>query len=152
MNTRLSYLFQAIENSTVNNKDELKKETLFCLNCFINYFNTVVSENLYYSTTPAHLQNTYMMKARDEQRREAHDVCVSACFRINEICSVVHVAPFCNFNTEDRHQVAEFCGYLISTLYFGNIQYEKTFDELVEKFSVTGEWARQIEERDVMGL
>ena len=105
----------ALNNSELPNKEELKRETGCCINSFIEYFNSVVNEQLYYSSTNTQERKVYEMKLRDEQRSKKHDDCIRACYRLNEICSAVNVDKICNVDIKDRTQVAQFCGYIIQT-------------------------------------
>lgn len=121
MVSAVTYIFEAIEAADIGNKEELRRDACECVNKIIAYFNTVVNEAVYYSTTPAEEFNTGMVKSYDERRREAHDDCILACVRLNEICDLLGISRLCNFDTNDRRRVAQFCGTFVRCLYYGNI-------------------------------
>ena len=122
INKHIEELFMALNNSELPDKEELKRETGCCINSLIEYFNSVVNEQLYYLSTNTQERKVYEMKLRDEQRRKKHDDCIRACCQLNDTCTVLNVDKICNFDVEDRTQVARFCGYFISSLYFSNIR------------------------------
>lgn len=117
----INNLFEAIENSNLPDKEELKAEANSLIDCFISYFILVSREQLIYSATPADKQNNGIMKMKNKMRSEAHDSCIMACKRLNDISEKVNTAPFANFDTDDRRKVAEFAGYIASSMYFSNI-------------------------------
>lgn len=135
MKTYLSEFFERLEATSLSNKEEIRAGAKHDLNVFINYFNTVVSEAVYYSTTPKDDLNTYMMKNYDETRREEHNRCVQACFELNKYCEQIGFPKICDFELEDRHKIAEFCGFVVSSFYYGNIGIERSFDDLVQEFA-----------------
>ena len=51
INKQIEELFEVLNNSDLPNKEDLKRETVCGINTFIDYFNTVVSEQIYYSST-----------------------------------------------------------------------------------------------------
>lgn len=115
----LAGLLEALD---LANNDELKKELASCIDILERYFQIVVREKIYYSSTPEKKLNITMLKTYDSRRSLAHDDCIRACFRLNEICSAVNVDKICSIDVEDRIQVAQFCGYFILNLYFSNIR------------------------------
>ena len=117
-------LYKALNDSELPDKAELKRETGCCINSLIDYYHTVVSEQLYYSSTAADERNAFLMKQKDEQRSEKHDDCIRSCARLNEICLAAGVEPLCDFEINDRRKVAEFCGFIVSSLFFSNINCE----------------------------
>ena len=122
----------ALNNSELSDKEELKREAGCCINSLIEYFNAVVNEQLYYSSTNTLERKVSEMKLRDEQRSKKHDDCIRACYRLNEICLAVNVDKICNFDVEDRTQVAQFCGYFISSLYFSNIRSDEDLNKWLD--------------------
>ena len=118
---QIEKLYKALNDSELPDKAELKREIGCCINSLIDYYHTVVSEQLYYLSTTADERNSYIIKQKDEQRSEKHDNCVRSCSRLNEICQAVNIEPICDFDTNDRRKVAEFCGFAANSLYFSNI-------------------------------
>ena len=121
---RIEKLYKTLNDTELPDKAELKRETGYCINSLIDYYHTVVSEQLYYSDTAADERNSYIMKQKDEQRSEKHDDCIRSCARLNEICQAAGVEPVCDFDISDRRKVAEFCGFIVSSLFFSNINCE----------------------------
>lgn len=114
-------LYKALNDSELPDKAELKCEIGCCINSLIDYYHTVVNEQLYYSSTAADERNSFIMKQKDEQRSEKHDDCIRSCARLNEICQAAGVEPLCDFDITDRRRVAEFCGFVVSELFYSNI-------------------------------
>ena len=129
LNNILVQLYELSEALDLVHKDELKDELKSCTDILERYFQIVVREKEYYSITPKEKLNVPMVEAYDTQRRLAHDDCIRACYRLNEICLAVNVDKICNFDVEDRNQVAQFCGYFISSLYFSNIRCDESLNE-----------------------
>lgn len=121
MASTVTYIFETIEAVDIDNKEELRQDACECVNKIIAYYNTVVNEAVYYSAVPAEKLNVGMVKSYDERRREAHDDCILACARLNEICDLLGIFRLCNFDTNDRRRVAQFCGTFVRCLYYGNI-------------------------------
>ena len=63
-------LYKALNDSELPDKAELKCEIGCCNNSLIDYYHTVVNEQLYYSSTAADERNSFIMKQNDEQRSE----------------------------------------------------------------------------------
>ena len=61
------------------------------------------------------------LKQWEKWRSEAHDAAINACSRLNELCSEVNVDKICDFDISDRRKVAEFCGFVVSELFYSNI-------------------------------
>ncbi len=118
---QIEKLYKALNDSELPDKAELKREIGCCINSLIDYYHTVVNEQLYYSSTAADERNSFIMKQKDEQRSEKHDDCIRSCARLNEICQAVGVEPLCDFDITDRRRVAEFCGFVVSELFYSNI-------------------------------
>lgn len=134
MESPVAYIFEALENSDVPDKDKLKEELLYYLRCIRFYFSDVINENLYYSETPKEKQSFGMFKMYDEKRREDHDQCMFACSGLNVICSYLNIDRICNFDVQDRAMVAAFCGYLMCSMYFGNIKNNESVNRWIYSF------------------
>lgn len=134
MENPLAYIIEAIDKSGFENKDQLKNSVWFCVTDFFTYFRCVVGENIYYSKTRTEELNAGMMKSQDEQRRAMHDMCVFDCVRLNEICSSLNIDSICDFDLDDRAKVAQFCGYVVNTLYFENIRKDEAVKEWMSSF------------------
>ena len=126
-------LCEAIYKSDLSNKSDLMNEFNYSVNCFDEYFDTVLQEQWYYSTTPKEEQRKHDIYGTDERRRFAHDDCVSACAHLNEICSQLRIENICDFDTSDRRKVAEFAGYIICMSYFTNINTNEQMTEWLDK-------------------
>ena len=61
------------------------------------------------------------LKQWEKCRSEAHDAAINACSRLNELCREVNVDKICDFDITDRRRVAEFCGFVVSELFYSNI-------------------------------
>ena len=134
MENPLTYIFDAIDKSNVENKDKMKNEVWSCVFDFTDYFECVVREYFYYSSTPKEKQRAVDMIIRDRQRRSNHDLCIYDCTMLNMICSSLNIDDICDFDLEDRAKVAQFCGYIVSSLYFGNIRKDDEVDEWLSSF------------------
>jgi len=53
---------------------------------------------------------------------------------LNMMCSSLNIDNICDFDLEDRAKVAQFCGYIVSSLYFGNIRKDDEVDEWMSSF------------------
>lgn len=122
MDNPVAKLIEALEASELAEKDEFKRKIVSCIDMLERYYQIVIREEMYYSSRPVEKLNVTMLKTYDSRRRSAHDECIAACKRINEICAILSIEKICNVNVEDRTQVAQFCGYIISNLYFSNIR------------------------------
>lgn len=122
MDNPVTKLFESVEASELAEKDEFKRKIVSCIDMLERYYQIVIREEMYYSSRPVEKLNVTMLKTYDSRRRSAHDECIAACKRINEICAILSIEKICNVNVEDRTQVAQFCGYIISNLYFSNIR------------------------------
>ena len=134
MENPIAYILDAIDNSDAENKDKMKNEVWSCVLVFITYFRCVVGENFYYSSTPKEEQRAVDMIIRDRQRRSEHDLCVYDCTILNMICSSLNIDNICDFDLEDRAKVAQFCGYIVCSLYFGNIKEDEAVNEWLSSF------------------
>ena len=133
MNNPIMRLCEAIYKSDLPNKSDLMNEFNYSVNCFDEYFDTVLQEQWYYSTTPKEEQRKYDLYGTDERRRFAHDDCVSACAHLNDICSQLGIENICDFDTSDRRKVAEFAGYIICMFYFTNINTNEPMTDWLDK-------------------
>ena len=133
MNNPIMRLCEAIYKSDLPNKSDLRHELFYCVNFFDEYFDTVLHEQWYYSTTPKEEQRKDDLYGTDERRRFAHDDCGSACAHLNEICSQLGIENICDFDTSDRRKVAEFAGYIICMFYFTNINTNDPMTEWLDK-------------------
>ena len=61
------------------------------------------------------------MKFWEKRRSETHDAAINACSRLNELCQEANVEKICDFDVTDRKKVAEFCGFVLSSLFYSNI-------------------------------
>lgn len=122
MDNPVTKLFKAVEASELAEKDEIKRKIVSCIDMLERYYQTVIREEIYYSSMPVEELNVTMVNAYDSRRRAAHDECISACKRLNEICAILKIEKICNVDVEDRAQAAQFCGCIISNLYFSNIR------------------------------
>lgn len=134
MDSPLAYIFEAINKSDAENKDKMKNEVWSCVSDFITYFRCVVGENFYYFSTPKEEQRAADMIIRDRHRRSNHDLCMYDCAVLNMICSSLNINNICDFDLDDRAKVAQFCGYIVSSLYFGNIRKDDEVDEWMSSF------------------
>lgn len=134
MERPLTYIFDAIDKSDTENKDKMKSEVWSCVFDFIAYFECVVREYFYYSSTPKEKQRAVDMIIRDRQRRSKHDLCIYDCTMLNMICSSLNIGNICDFDLEDRTKVAQFCGYVVCSLYFGNIKEDVAVNEWMSSF------------------
>ena len=134
MESPIAYILDAIDNSDAENKNKMKNEVWSCVLDFITYFRCVVGENFYYSSTPKEEQRAVDMMIRDRQRRSKHDLCVYDCTILNMICSSLNIDNICDFDLEDRAKVAQFCGYIVCSLYFGNIKEDEAVNEWLSSF------------------
>jgi hypothetical protein len=139
MENPLAYIFDAIDKSDFENKTKMKNKIVSCADDFFAYFRCVVNENIYYSKTSCDRLNAGLLKSLDEQRRSLHDRCVMDCASLNEICLSLNIDRLCDFDPEDRAKVAQFCGYIVSALYFGNIRNDYEVDEWMSSFPLVKE-------------
>lgn len=90
-------------------------------NTFVTYFNTVLDmERIASSTTSWNRTTEYLYKAKDEERRLNHDLCIAGCDKINHIAE--DIGFDLHIDITDRHQVACFVGNSLSEAYNHGIQ------------------------------
>ncbi len=114
INKRITDLFESLP-------DKERHEAKACIDAIVVYFQIVVNEQRYSLETPKVELNCAFMKVLEKQRSEAHDAAINACSRLNELCSEVNVDKICDFDISDRRKVAEFCGFVVSELFYSNI-------------------------------
>lgn len=114
LNKRITDLFESLPD---NGRHEAKA----CFDAILGYFLIVVNEQRYSLETSKDELNCAFMKVLEKQRNEAHDAAINACSRLNELCQEANVEKICDFDVTDRKKVAEFCGFVLSTLFYSNI-------------------------------
>ncbi len=114
INKRITDLFESLPD---NGRHEAKA----CFDSILGYFLIVVNEQRYSLETPKDELDFAYMKVLEKQRSEAHDAGINACSRLNELCREMNVDKICDFDVTDRKQVAEFCGFVVSGLFYSNI-------------------------------
>ena len=133
MNNTIMRLCEAIDKSDLTYKKKYRTEILGIVFDLGEYFYNVVAQQMYFYTTPADERDDNIMKLDDERRRDCHDRCIYSCERLNEICSELGVEKICNFDTNDRRKVAEFCAYAYITLYCSNIICSEQMTDWLDK-------------------
>lgn len=147
----LQTLANAIKKSEINDKDKecLLNKVRLCINKCIEYFNHVVKmESLALNTISWNTSIEFIYKKYDEERRMLHDMCISACKDIDELCEEFDVDPICNVQQSDRKKVADLCGLIVSGLYMKGINETRTFDELITEFAHNNEKAICLENNE----
>lgn len=71
-------------------------------------------------------------RQKDMRRREVHTLASEACRTLNEICDLFSLSHVCNFDPEDRQEVARFAGETVYAIYNHGISGQRTFDEILE--------------------
>lgn len=130
----LSYIFDAIDESDVENKADLMRDVWYGVLTFSSYFRCVGESSTYYSQNLQEKLNIGWSKYQYEQRSMLHDEVMFYCTRLNEICSELNIKRLCDFDLEDRAKVALFCGYIVCSLYFGNIKKDEAVNEWMSSF------------------
>ena len=134
MENPLTYIFDAIDESDVKNKTDLMRDVWFGVLTFSSYFRCVGESNIYYSQNLRGKLNIEWKNSLYEQRTTLHDEVIFYCARINEICSELNIKRLCDFDLEDRAKVAQFCGYIVCSLYFDNIKEDVAMNEWMSSF------------------
>ena len=112
---QLTELFEALP-------DKEMVDVNVCLDAFVGYYLSVVIQQRDYLVTPIPKDECYsLLKTREKRRSEAHDAAINACSRLNELCQEVNAEKICDFDVTDRNKVAEFCGFVLSSLFYSNI-------------------------------
>ena len=131
LNKRITDLFEALP-------DMEHHEAKVCIDAFIGYYTAVVNEQRYCLETPKDNLDYLHVKLLEKCRSDAHDAAINACSRLNELCREVNVEKICDFDVTDRKKVAEFCGFVLSTLFYSNINCQDPVTSRLS-FSQTGE-------------
>ncbi len=131
INKRITDLFESLSD---NGRHEAKA----CIDAVLGYYSIVVNEQRYSLETPKDELDFAYMKVLEKQRSEAHDTAINACSRLNELCQEANVEKICDFDVTDRKKVAEFCGFVLSTLFYSNIYCKDPMASLLS-FSQNGE-------------
>jgi len=139
MENPLAYIFDAIEKSDVENKADLMRDVWFGILTFFSYFRCVGESSVYYSHNLQETLNIRWKNSLYEQRTMLHNEVIFYCTRLNEICFELNIKRLCDFDLEDRAKVAQFCGYIVSALYFGNIRNDYEVDEWMSSFPLVKE-------------
>ena len=90
------------------------------LNVYVDYIGHVIATEVLKDmivTGCTSGSDDYMYMRADENRSSVHDECILACQRLNRLCDDIDIDHICNFDTNDRHKVAEFVGRIISEIY-----------------------------------
>ena len=130
----LNYIFNAIDESDVENKTDLMRDVWYGVLTFSSYVRCVGESSIYYSQNLQEKLNIRWTKYQYEQRTILHDEAMFYCTRLNEICSELNIKRLCDFDLEDRTKVAQFCGYIVCSLYFGNIKEDVAVNEWMSSF------------------
>lgn len=129
MDNPFASLFEAIDNSDLTDKDNIRTDVwLYMLHC-CDYCNAVIKEQLYYLTTPKDKLDTVSMESYGNYRSDAHDLCIDNFDRLNGICESLDISRICDFDVSDRRKAAEFAGYAAGAMFLSNIRCE---DELMK--------------------
>ncbi len=118
---RVTDLYEALDNSSLSNKAEIKAEVKCCIDAMMHYFSVVSDEKICFMGNAKGDPNRSSIMFMEKRRSEAHDDAINACSRLNEICREVGVNAVCDFDTNNRRKVAEFCGVLAGELFLSNI-------------------------------
>lgn len=143
-------LFRAIKNSSLSDetKDILRAATLEYLNQFVDYVEHVVRMDLFISSiTEFSAVDDAKVNRLDRERSQIHNSCIDACSKLNGICREVGIAPVCDFDLNDRYQVADFCGAVVGSVFLSDRELG-SFDAIIEKFELTNEPIRYFKEMD----
>ena len=98
-------------------------EAIVCFETLKIYSVLVVEERLSFLETFHYEEGIPLHDTKfwNKLRSDAHDAAINACSRLNELCQEVNVDKICDFDVTDRKKVAEFCGFVLSTLFYSNI-------------------------------
>lgn len=134
MDNPLAYIFDAIDKSDAENKIDLMRDVWYGVLTFSSYFRCVGESNIYYSQNLREKLNIGWKNSLYEQRTMLHNEVIFYCAKLNEICSELNIKRICDFNLEDRAKVAQFCGFIVCSLYFGNIKEDLAVNEWMSLF------------------
>ena len=98
-------------------------EAMVCVETLNTYSVLVVKEQFCFLTTFDYEEGISLNDTKfwNKYRSDAHDAAINACSRLNELCQEANVEKICDFDVTDRKKVAEFCGFVLSTLFYSNI-------------------------------
>lgn len=98
-------------------------EAIVCFETLKVYSVLVVNEKLNFLTSFDYAEGICLADMRfwEKYRSDAHDAAINACSRLNELCQEANVEKICDFDVTDRKKVAEFCGFVLSSLFYSNI-------------------------------
>ena len=115
-------------------------EAIVCFETLKVYSVLVVNEKLDFLTSFDYEEGICLADMRfwEKYRSDAHDAAINACSRLNELCQEANVEKICDFDVTDRKKVAEFCGFVLSTLFYSNINCKDPMASLLS-FSQNGE-------------
>ena len=134
MESPLAYIFDAIDKTYFENKADLMRDVWYGVLTFSSYVRCVGESSIYYSHNLQEKLNIRWTKYQYEQRTILHDEVIYYSARINEICSELNIKRLCNFDLEDRTKVAQFCGFIVCSLFFGNIKQDAAVNEWLSSF------------------
>lgn len=136
--------FQKLEDYAIKNgEDELLLMYHRGIENFGKYVTSVMMSNVYSKALlrfPDNnkLRNSLLME--DSARRKLHDSCISFCNMLNRHCEQFNIEDkFCDIDTSDRVQVAQFIGEIVVE-YFDN---DKMFVKNKEAADILDEYAKQ---------
>ena len=110
------------------------RDVWFGILTFSSFFRCVGESNIYYSKNLQEKLNIGWKNSLYEQRTMLHDEVMFYCTRLNGICSELNIKRLCDFDLEDRAKVAQFCGFIVCSLYFGNIKQDEAVNEWLSSF------------------
>ena len=98
-------------------------EAIVCFETLNTYSVLVVKEQFCFLTTFDYEEGISLNDTKfwNKYRSDAHDAAINACSRLNELCQEANVEKICDFDVADRKKVAEFCGFVLSSLFYSNI-------------------------------
>ena len=133
LNKRITDLFESLP-------DNERHEAIVCFETLKVYSELVVNEKLNLLTSFDYEEGICLADMRfwEKYRSDAHDAAINACSRLNELCQEANVEKICDFDVTDRKKVAEFCGFVLSTLFYSNINCKDPMASLLS-FSQNGE-------------
>ena len=95
-------------------------EAIVCFETLKVYSELVVNEKLNLLTSFDYEEGICLADMRFWEKYRS-DAAINACSRLNELCREVNVDKICDFDITDRRRVAEFCGFVVSGLFYSNI-------------------------------
>lgn len=100
-----------------------RPESIACIETIKIYSVLVVEEQLGFLGTfhPEEGISYHDTRFWNKLRSDAHDAAINACSLLNELCREANVDKICDFDVTERKKVAEFCGFVLSSLFYSNI-------------------------------